>query len=309
MFDTVNFWIDRANILMGNPFDILPYLSEITERHNERQGYSYTGKLNNYTVSVFEGGISLKGSLSAYLHPSNIYTLKRNDTRQAIEKLSDNLHTDIGTAKVTRFDISTVIPTKRPPSDYYSHLGNKPYFTRLQSTPDTLYYNNHQRQLSFYDKAKEAKAKKTPIPDILQGCNLFRYELRFLKRLNEQFKRDITGNLLFDSDFYCKIVQWWYNEFKTINKNKNTILMADNNIKTPKQAETLLFACLLQEKGTSFIDDFISQLKTKSAFKERQRYYELRRKLFTISQNPKGQTDDLIKELETAIFDIAKYAR
>jgi hypothetical protein len=44
-------------------------------------------------------------------------------------------------------------------------------------------------------------------------------------------------------------------------------------------------------------------------FKERQRYSELKRKLNTILQAPKGEQSDLIKELETAFFDIAKYAR
>jgi hypothetical protein len=308
MFDNVNFWIDRADISEGKTFDIVPCLSEITERKNAKSGYSCSGKLKNYSVSVYENGISLKGSLPKNYFGDNLHTLTRQDTKQAVEELSDCLHTDISGAKVTRLDVSTVIPTKRPPADYYSHLGNKPYFERLQSTPDTLYYNNHQRQIIFYDKTKEATAKNVQIPYILQNSNLFRYELRYTKRLNKQLNTDLTAAKLYGVEFYRAVIQSWYREFKTIQKIKNQSFMTDN-VKTIKEAETALFADLLQQKGQRYVDEYLSDLKAKNSFKERQRYSEYKRKLNTILQAPKGEQSDLIKELETAIFDIARYAR
>jgi len=308
MFDTVNFWIDRVDISEGNTFGILPYLSEITERQNEKKGYSCTGKIMDYTASVFDSGISLKGSLAKSHFGDNLHTLTRRDTMQAIEELNDCLHIDINRAKVTRLDVSTIIPTKCPPSDYYIHLGNKPYFDRLQSTPDTLYYNNHQRQIIFYDKTKEAMTKGVQIPEILQNSNLFRYELRYTNRLNKQLNTDLTARKLYNTDFYRFIIQSWHNEFKTIQKLKNQCFMI-GNINTPKEAETALFAALLQEKGQVIINEYLARLKAENVFKERQRYSELKRKLNTILQAPKGEQSDLIKELETAIFDIARYAR
>jgi len=74
VYDTVNLRIDRAGISGGNPFDMLPYLSEITERHNEISRYSCMGKAGDYTVNIYENGISLKGSLAKYFFPSNLYT-------------------------------------------------------------------------------------------------------------------------------------------------------------------------------------------------------------------------------------------
>jgi hypothetical protein len=308
MFDTVHFWIDRVELSGANPFDIQPYLSDITERKNERAGYSCMGKIGEYVVNIGENGVSLKGSLAKSYFGDNLHTLTRWDTKQAIEELSDFLHTDISTARVTRLDISTVIPTKRPPADYYSHLGNKPYFDRLQSTPNTLYYNNHQRQIIFYDKTKEAATKDVQVPEILQNSNLFRYELRYTKRLNKQLNTDLTAVKLYDVEFYRAVIQKWHSEFKTIQKLKNQSFMIDS-INTTKEAETALFAVLLQEKGQGIIDEYLSELKAKNVFKERQRYSELKRKLNTILQAPKGEQSDLIKELETAIFDIARYAR
>jgi hypothetical protein len=307
MFDTVYFWFDRVELSGASPFDTQPYLSEITERKN-KNGYSCTGNVGNYTVNIAENGISLKGSLTKNYFGDNLHTLTRKDTKQAMEQLSDNLHLNLSSARVTRLDVSTVIPTKRPPADYYSHFGSKPYFVRVQSTPDTLYYNNHQRQIIFYDKTKEAAAKDVQVPEILQNSNLFRYELRYTKRLNKQLNTDLTAAKLYDVEFYRSVIQSWHSEFKTIQKLKNQSFMIDN-INTTKAAETALFAALLQEKGQSIIDEYLAELKVKSVFKDRQRYSELKRKLNTILQTPKGEQSDLIKELETAIFDIARYSR
>ncbi|GHV56581.1 hypothetical protein FACS1894182_03410 [Bacteroidia bacterium] len=307
MFDTVHFWIDRVELSGASPFDTQRYLSDLTERQN-KNGYSCTGNVGDYCVNIAENGISLKGSLPKNYFGDNLHTLTRRDTKQAIEELSDHLHTDINAARVTRMDVSTVIPTKRPPADYYSHLGNKPHFDRLQSTPDTLYYNNHQRQIIFYDKTKEAATKDVQVPEILQNSNLFRYELRYTKRLNKQLNTDLTAAKLHDVEFYRAVIQSWHNEFKTIQKLKNQSFMIDS-ISTTKEAETALFAALLQEKGQSIIDEYLAELKAKNVFRERQRYSELKRKLNTILQAPKGEQSDLIKELETAIFDIARYAR
>jgi hypothetical protein len=109
-------------------------------------------------------------------------------------------------------------------------------------------------------------------------------------------------------EFYSSVIKSRHNEFKGIQKLKNQSFMIDN-ISTVKEAEAALFAALLQEKGPSIIDEYLAELKAKNVFKERQRYSELKRNLNTISQAPKGEQSDLIKELETEIFDIARYAR
>jgi len=307
MYDTVNLWINGSDILEGKPFEVLPYLSEITERQNER-GYSCTGKVLDYTVNVFEGGISLKGSLCKSFFGDNLQTLTRRATMQAVEKLSDYLHTDISTAKVTRLDVSTVIPTKRPPADYYSYLGQKAFFERLQSTKDTLYYNNHQRQIIFYDKGKEANDKNVQIPDIWKNSNLFRYELRYQKRVNKQLKADVTASTLTDEVFYRGVLWNYYTEFKTIQKLKNNSFMIDD-ITTPKEAQVALFSYLLQQSGQNLVTDFLSELKANNVFPDRKYYTRLKADLNKMLVAKNGNKSDLIQELETYIFDTAKNAR
>jgi len=308
MFDNVNFWINGSDISKGKTFEVLPYLSEITERQNE-QGYSCTGKVKNYSVCVSDNGISMKGSLAKNHFGDNIHTLTRKDAQWAIEELSDRLHIDINVAKVTRLDISTVLYTKRPPADYYAYLGQKPYFERLQSTPDTLYYNNHQRQIVFYDKKKEAKEKGVQIPDILKDANLLRCELRYTKRINKQLNNDVTAGKLYVRPFYDSLIENWYQELKSIQKLKKQSFMM-NNITTVKDAETALFAHLLQQSGQGIIDEFLNELKAKEKFKDKQRYYELKKRLETIFSTCEfSEKNELMQEIETQAFNIARYAR
>jgi len=307
MYDTVNLWINGYDTLEGKPFEVLPYLSEITERQSER-GYSCSGRILDYTVNIFESGISLKGSLCKSFFGDNLQTLTRQATKQAIEKLNDYLHIDLSMGKVTRLDVSTVIPTKRQPTEYYNYLGNKPYFERLQSTKDTLYYNNHQRQVVFYDKTKEAKAKDVRIPDIWQNSNLFRYELRYSKSLNKQLKTTVTTSTLTDEAFYRGVIENWYNEFKTIQKLKKQNFMIDN-IKTPKEAQEALFSFLLQEAGQNLVTDYLNELKANDTFSDRKYYTRLKDTLNKMLVAKNGNKSDLMQELETAIFDIARYTR
>jgi len=311
MFDTVNFWLDRVELSGGSPFDTQHYLSELTERQNEKSGYSCSGKVLDYTVYVNENGLYLTGSLCKSFFNDNLQTLTRRATQQAIEQLSDNLHLDISKAKVTRLDISTVIPTKRPPADYYNFLGQKPYFERMQYNSDTLYYQNSKtqptKQIIFYDKTKEAKNSGAAIPELWQNANLFRYELRFKKRLNRQLKADVTASTLTNSVFYTNIIQSWYSEFKTIQKLKNQNFMIDD-ITTLKVAKEALFAHLLQQSGQNIIDEFLNELKAQKKFNSRSDYTKLKTDLNKMLVAKNGNKSDLIKELETAIFNIAKNA-
>lgn len=310
MFDTVNFWIDRSNTAEGNPFAVLPYLCEVVEQQSDKRGYSCSGKLGDYSVFCYQAGISMKGSLAKYFLPSNVYTLTRQTAKEALEKMSDELHLNMAAAKVARLDVSTVIPTKRPPADYYNGLGNKPHFRRLQAHHDTLYYNQSFRQLIFYDKTKEAAAKSALIPPTLNGCNLMRYEMRLVKNLQRVLKLPdpITGATLTDSGFYYSIIRQWKSEFDTI-KKINTISTMTDNIKTPKEAQTALFAILLQRNGQNCIDEFLADLKAKNAFSDPKYYSRLKSELYRILQAPNESKSDLISELEKAISDVAQYAR
>jgi len=143
---------------------------------------------------------------------------------------------------------------------------------------------------------------------LLHGSNLLRYEIRWLRRINAQLKAEVTAQMLFDEKFYQNIIMNWFKEFQSIQKIKEQSFMTDN-IVTVKDAETALFAYLLQQSGQSTIDEFLNDLKAANSFKDRQRYYELKKRLQTIFEIPRGKKSDLMQELETAIYSVAKDCR
>lgn len=305
MYDTINFWIN-CTMIGVDPLIIVQYLTETVEHKSDERGYRVTGKANDYYVSVLETGISLKGSLPKFLLPSNIHTLTRSGTKQAIEKLSDTLHLSIHDAKVTRIDVSTVLPVERPPADYYPYLGNKPNSKRLQATQDTLYYSTKNKQLILYDKILEAKAKKIIIPEGFCDSNLLRLETRWLQRLPTQFKiPEITGATLINETFYTNIIQSWGNEYFSINKLKSNLIMDTNNIKTPKDGANAIFSLLLQEKGQDYINNILADLKARNTYSDPKYYSRLKdelKKLTTASTN--AEQSELIKELDEAVREV-----
>jgi len=312
MYDTLNFWLDWVYLKESNPIDILEkWLPNPTKKYNELRGLSINGKINGFYVSCSDCGLFLSGSLAKLYLPSNLYTLTRQTTREAIEFLSDSIHININEAKVTRIDVSTVIPLKQPPADYYRSLGDKNYFKRREHKPNTLYYETEKKQLAFYDKRKEAAAKNAIVPPSLYGCqNLLRYELRYLIELSRQFNTStITANMLYDRDFYYNIIQQWRDEYNSIQKIKKIGFMNEDKI-TPKEARDLLFAEILIKMGAQeTINDFIADLRANDKFADPKYYSLFKNYLKTMLQAQRGQEEDLTKELTLAINNIAKYAR
>lgn len=305
MYDTVNFWIDRA-MVGGDPFAVAQYLSNITEHSSESQGYTATGKVGDYSVLLTASGISLKGSLPKFLLPTNLHTLSRSGACQAIEKLSDTIHLPIKDAKVGRIDVSTVLLVEQPPCNYYPFLGNKPRFQRLQATNDTLYYNTGKRQLIFYNKLAEAQAKGVSIPAGFSGENLMRLEARFTQRLPAQFNLPVvTGATLTDERFYTGMVKRWGDEYFSIQKLKSIAVMDTSNIKTPNDAKDVLFTHLLQSAGIEFVDNFIADLRARKTFSDPKYYTRTKVELERIfSVKTMAEKSDLIKELDDAVREV-----
>lgn len=304
MYDTGNFWLDRA-MVGDDPFTIAQYLDNATE-HNGERGYTVTGKAGDYSVLLMDAGISLKGSLPKYLLPTNIHTLNRSGVEDAINKLSDTLHLPIKGAKVTRIDVSTVLPVIRPVNDYYQYMGNKPHSQRLQATADTLYYNTKIKQLIFYNKIAEAKAKNMMIPAGFNGANLLRVEVRFTQRLQKQFNRtEITGSTLYEEKFYTEMVQRWGKEYFSIDKLKSIAFMNTTSIKTPKDGVNALLSFLLQDKEPGFINVYIADLKAKKTFDDPKYYTRLKDDLNKLTKATTiAEQNELIRELDQSIREV-----
>ena len=242
--------------------------------------------------------------------PDNTYTLNRQQTKEAIEKLSDNLSLPVIKGRVTRIDVSTNFVMKQPTKLYFDMLGDCRYYNRQQATPHTLYYHlkgiDCKRSMCFYDKAREVKAHNGIIPNIFIGENLLRYESRWCTRLAQQFKETtITGATLYDRAFYLKALKMWGDNYFSIQKKKQLRNDAMDDIRTVKDATNYICAYALGKLNPDEVIHILEEMKANQIFKHPEYYTQLKKKVNSLCRNTKGMEDsDLIRELDSEIKNI-----
>ena len=199
--------------------DISGYLNEAKHLCSRKTGeiYGYKGKLkNNYKIEVKNDVLKIENSLATYFLGNNIETLTINQTKEAIENMSDDLHLDMKQARLTRIDFANNFIMKDPPINYFSCLleANKLNKNRKDST---LYFSNHVRSLAFYDKTKHYQDKKLNIPEAYQNQNILRYERRLLKAGKKKLKFED----LYKPNIFKYFLDHWKREYDSIIKNSS----------------------------------------------------------------------------------------
>src|SRR5574344_2077333 len=208
----------KENYYRYNTFcnDIVKYIYNIKEHYNTDDGaVYYTGQLSNLSIYVNDDTIYIKNSLAKYYYGNNINTLNITDTKNAIERLGDELHLTMQRATITRIDFGTNFIMDCKPSIYFNHFGNLSRFKRSNIEKDTLYYKQNNKCLCFYDKIKESKLYSIPIE--YKDKNILRYELRFTGRLQDAFNiNKLTASLLYDNNFYNQLIQQYKYYYSSI---------------------------------------------------------------------------------------------
>ena len=308
MYDTINLWlpIDRAG-----SFDLsktLQNLSGITEHNREEQIY-YSGHLRNYKISISGQGVSLKGSLAKYFLPNNFHTLTRSDSARAFEMMADELCLPIQKAKVNRIDFAQNFLMDFEPQAYYCFLGECQYYNR-QPQSKSLYYSNGLRQKVFYNKIAEGKAKGLSLPDVWNGQNVLRYEMRFTSRLPKQFNQsEITASSLSDEKFYMAVFDKWLAEYEAINK-LHSINFNLSDMNSPKDFMKQLNLMAINMIGQDIIMREIENLRHQKAFDKPEYYSRLKKEIKELCKTPEITTQsDLVAELDKKIKSSKRYYR
>lgn len=309
MYDTINLWlpIDKAG-----SFDLSKTsqsLSGITE-HTKEDGQVYvSGFLNNYKVNISGQGVSLKGSLAKYFLPDNFHTLTRSDSARAFEMMADELYLPIHKAKVNRIDFAQNFLMDYEPEAYYNFLGECQYYNR-QPQSKSLYYTNTLRQKLFYNKIAEGKAKGLSLPDVWNGQNVLRYEMRFTSRLPKQFNQaEITASSLSDEKFYMTIFDKWLAEYEAINK-LHSINFNLSDMNSPKDFKKQLELFAVNMIGQDRIMQEIENMRHKKAFDKPEYYSRLKKEIKELCKTPKmTASSDLVAELDKNIKSSKRYYR
>ena len=264
-------------------------------------------------VSASAAAVYVCGSLAKFYLPDNTYTLTRKDIKEAMEKLSDDIGMNMGTAHVTRMDAAANFMVRHHPQAYFAILGDCPRMNR-KPCGSSLYYNNQgerkARTMIFYDKSKEVDGRDGVMPDVYVGRNLLRYEMRLLSRLPQQLKEDdVTGAMLYDRSVYSKVIQLWGDNYFNIRKQKATDMGAVKNIKTAGDISDFINGYALSRLPQEEIDMLFGMVKTGSKA-DRIAVYRAKQKLRQLKAKAYGtEGDDLANELDGEVRQILKEKR
>jgi hypothetical protein len=310
MYDSINLWLSReqAGIINLLAFS-QKHLLHVTEHSNQDGQVTYSGFLNNYKVYLSQAGISFKGSLAKYYLNDNFHTLNRGDSQRAIEMMADNTHLPIQQAKVTRIDFAQNFLMRHEPKAYYSYLGECRYYQRF-CQPESLYYSNGLRTKLFYNKVAEGKKKGYTIPDLWNGQNVLRYELRYTSRLPQQFNlAEVKASTLYDVKSYIELSRKWVDEYEAITK-KNDFNFKSERMKSPKDFWKQLDLIAVNAIGQERLMQMIEEMRLIKAFDKPEYYSRLKKGLRELCKTPDLTTpSDMITELDKKIEATKKYCR
>lgn len=306
MFDTVDFKMIKGDVFKGCFYDkITPILNDFSE-HNFKGRYVVMGNLENLKVTVSDEKLKITGSLCKWFLGNNYKTLTRRDAQQAIEKLSDTFNLPMSSANVTRIDIADNVILKNPIDVYFNHLGLLRYFKRLEE-PDGLYYATKKIRLCFYDKIKELKNTGDTVPEIYDGANVMRYEMRLLK------PHGIISANLYEERQYMEFIKLWEKKYNEINKINGSKLNFED-MKTIKDLQRYGLMLVAQQAGgeLAFYKQLDEAYKTGRLTKKQK--FDIKRKFkeaFDVvgcDGEPTGD-EEIIKELNDKIKRAVKFYR
>ena len=308
MFDTTNIY-QYANMGYENYMrDFLPYINYPSEHTDHKGNVWISGGVKNYKLTASKTQIYLKGSISKFGLNDNFQVLGRSDTEKAVLEFSDLLHTDISIFQVSRLDIGQNFILNNPIENYLNYFGQSQYYKKLDQ--DTgIEYRNNIKSLAFYDKIKEVG--KDFIPDCFKNNNVLRYELRIKKRLSRQLKDYITVAQIYDEQFYRKLIDLWYKEFKQIDK-QNIMKTTFSNIKAANPADiiNILAAERINEIGQNNVLKIIDELKARNVFSRPEYVSRAKNQIKKLANSLNySEQPELIKELDNEVQKVLKYYR
>jgi hypothetical protein len=299
MFDTIKAFLPASDTgsletaLSGYKETVDPKTGDLWQR----------GTLKNLRLRGSGRGVTIEGSLPAFLWGTNAMSMTRQATAEAIEEISDRLKLPIADAQVWQIHLANNFIMRRPPIDYLTCMIGAPYYKRSDyADRETVNFKNTLRELCFYDKARELENKRKPLPDLFKGKNVLRYEARFIKRLSRQFKRqEVHARDLSDEVFYMTAINRWKEEYFLIQKIRKD--RALNMTGQKEYLQSLAFYGLQNIGGVDTAMDLIkgARLRGEIGKKTGQR---LKKLTLSIAQAGGGQVNDpeeCIPELDNKI--------
>ena len=305
MYDTVGMVVSAPGALETVPC----YLDDVAA-HDYNGVPVVTGHLGNLSVTVSDDRVKVSHSLARWYLGNNGKTMTRGDVERAVEALSDTLHLPMCDAMVTRLDVATNLMMLHPVSTYLEHLGEMKGAQRLHQ-PDALYYTTKGGCLTIYDKVKEQRAKREPVPELYRGRQVLRMERRYTGRLPHQLGQVVTGASLYNEAFYRMTIDRWRDAYRSITKIRQTTIDFDM-ITNKKQFYRVAALHLIESQGGQL--EFLGRLSEaqKMGRLTAKQAFDLRQAVKDVcSCTTDGLTtaSPLITELDRKVNEAVRYYR
>lgn len=320
MYDTVDILLRKEDAPGIN------FLEEVSSKlqntivhsHLRNNSVSVTGYLGTLKVNVKEHRVKIfDNSICKWYLGDNFKTLTISDTKLLFEKLSDELGLPLTNADVTRVDFATNFIMDSPVPVYLHHLGNLSRFHRLEQSRG-LYYNNSVnrkellKQLVFYDKIADYKAKRLCIPPEFLDKNVLRYEYRFLKQLLKQLNvRSLKVENLYEEKYFQSFLDTWYKAYCNISKIRNKRPFSFSNFKSVSDFKNYCTYNYIHSCGgpNEFLKDV--EIAQKADFINKSQAYKFREALKDIgSSTILSYESSILTELDKKIdFMYKKYSQ
>lgn len=312
MFDTLALNLTSVEVEGVNFIEVVPPYLSITGFHRYRYEQDViTGDLNGLRVSITPHNVRITaGSLCKWYLGDNLQTMGRRDTQQAIERLSDALHVPFQRANVTRLDVGTNIITRYPCDVYFHYLGTLSHYQRLEQMHG-IYYQQDSKKAVFYDKLNELRTRREEAPELYQGRNVLRYELRYTRHIPRAMNVEkLTASMLYDEEFYTSILKRWVSIYRDIHKINDV----NFNFEAMKGKKELydLGVCALVEKmgGEAAMMDKILEGRARGLYSPKQ-VHDLKEAVKSAlgKRYDLAGKNDVISELNKKVTEAVAYYR
>jgi hypothetical protein len=305
MIDTIKLWIASEELKDIDLLSEIPikFDKDTISHHTKRNQDSVTGRIDNLTISVFNTGISIKGSLSGYYTGNNANTLTFKEIALAFNKLSVKLGIPLEKAKVQRLDIAENYIVDYPVFNYYPYLGDLTYYARTEQN-NGIYYNHTNFVISIYDKINEQKHNKKKIIDKHIDANVFRYEFRFIYKVGTHLsKKPVYVSDLLNPEFFKEILDMYINKFLSIYKHKSIKLNPELYSKDRAGFwNHIKYAGLQTLGGAGLVIETINKARKNKAYKNASHPTRIIMDIKKLCKNSPGSSKPkLIEELETKL--------
>lgn len=261
----------------------------------------YKAQFKNVKIYLnFSHRISFEGSLSRFAFGENFSTMTRAKAEEAVLEICKFCGIPPELWKVTRLDISTILPATTKIEVLQNVLGCiSPQIKRWTAGKSGIYWANQQRQLVLYDKALWAKETKTDLPEILKEGGWIRAELRLQKNIPTQTKSKAILSLLYNEDFYLRVCKLWQQHFLSIKKQSGCIF----HKQTQKQREALgqFIAMLHSNDREAFERRFEQASSNCRKAQERSRFRNVVKKYVEKYNEPDEKTDAIYDTFQRQI--------